>query len=315
MRTLIVPCAGTRKIDNKPLFLSYYPDNRLLALKAIEGVYPENYDRVFFTVLKETDEKFNACEIIKRENKSKYNIDFVVLDKQTNGPAETVYQTIEKAKIEGEFAVRDSHAYLSVKKDYTGNFVAGLDLTKYEKTIDNLRSKSFITINEQGQILDVVEKHFCSDVISAGFYGFKSTEDFKTAYEHLCDPNYDIQKLYLSHIISYLIGYSQRVFHRARVTDFEDWSTNTAWQNVQKWNSLCMLDLDEIKFNAETVDKLVKLSKIGMTFIGYSCNDVRLADAEISGVNFISVVPNCPKTKSKIVINGLEDIDKMLLEI
>lgn len=315
MRALIVPCAGTRMIDNKPLFLTYYPDGQLLALKAIEGVYPQNYDKVVFTVLKNVDEKFNACETIRRECNGKYSIDFVVLDNPTNGPAETVYQTILNADIEGEFAVRDSHAFLSVKKDYVGNFVAGLDLTKYEKTIDNLRSKSFITANEQGQIFDVVEKHFCSDVISAGFYGFKSTEDFKNACEHLCDPNYDIQKLYLSHVISYLIGYSQRVFHRAKVVEFEDWSTSTAWQKVQKRNSLSLLDLDSIKFNDEVIEKLIILSKEGMVFIGCSCDDISLADVNMPGVNVISIVANCPKTKSKVLIESEEDINQILLEI
>ena len=315
MRTLVVPCAGTRKINNNPLFLTRYPDNQLLALKAIEGVYPDNYDRIIFTVLKDVDKKFHACEMIKRENKGKYNVDFVVLDEQTSGPAETIYQTIKKAGIDGEFAVRDTHAYLSVKKDYVGNFVAGLDLTTYEKTIDNLRSKSFITINEQGQILDVVEKHFCSDVISAGFYGFKSTEDFNNAYEHLCDPNYNIQKLYLSHVISYLIGYSQRVFHRAKVLEFEDWSTSMAWQKVQKDNSLCFIDLDSIEIDFDTLDKLVSLSKAGMAFIGFSYNNIRLDDIEMRGVNIISIVHNCPRTNSKTIINNLEDIDRMLLEV
>ncbi len=315
MRTLVVPCAGTRKINNNPLFLTRYPDNQLLALKAIEGVYPDNYDRIIFTVLKDVDKKFHACEMIKRENKGKYNVDFVVLDEQTSGPAETIYQTIKKAGIDGEFAVRDTHAYLSVKKDYVGNFVAGLDLTTYEKTIDNLRSKSFITINEQGQILDVVEKHFCSDVISAGFYGFKSTEDFNNAYEHLCDPNYNIQKLYLSHVISYLIGYSQRVFHRAKVLEFEDWSTSMAWQKVQKDNSLCFIDLDSIEIDFDTLDKLVSLSKAGMAFIGFSYNNISLDDIEMRGVNIISIVHNCPRTNSKTIINNLEDIDRMLLEV
>lgn len=315
MRTLIVPCAGSRKIDNMPLFLDYHPDNNLLALKAIEGVYPENYDKIIFTVLKDIDREFGAREIIKRENKNRYNIDFVVLNNPTSGPAETVYRTIEEAKIEGEFAVRDSHAYLSIKKDYVGNFVAGLDLTKYEKTIDNLRSKSFIKINEQGQILDVVEKHFCSDVISAGFYGFKSTEDFQNAYVHLCDLNYGIQKLYLSHVISYLIGYSQRVFHRAKVVDFEDWSTKTAWQKVQRKNSLCILDLDSIKFDQDLKTKLLLLNNIGMKFIGYSSQTVSPSDLDIPGKDLVTIIPNCPRTKSKVIINKKADIDKLLLEI
>ena len=315
MRTLIVPCAGTRKIEDRPLFLAHYPDNQLLSIKAIEGVYPENYDRIIFTVLRNDEDRFDACQIIKNENKNRYNIEFVVLDTQTSGPAETVYKTIKRAGIKGEFAVRDSHAYLCVKKDYIGNFVAGLDLTKYEKTIDNLRSKSFITINEQGQILDIVEKHFCSDVISAGFYGFKSTEDFKNAYEHLCDPNYGIQRLYISHVISYLIGYSQRIFHRAKVTEFEDWSTNSAWQKIQKQKSLCLLDMDIVDFNTDNVKKLINLSNVGMAFIGYSRKEVSFADMKIPGVNLLSIVSNCPNTNSKVIISSIEDIDSMLLEV
>lgn len=315
MRTLIVPCAGSRMIDNLPLFLNLYPDGQLLALKTIEGVYPKNYDKIIYTVLKDTNEKYDACKTIEKANDGRYNIEFVVLDKPTTGPAETVYQTIIRVGICGEFAVRDSHAFLRVKKDYVGNFVAGLDLTKYEKTIDNLRSKSFIKINEQGQILDIVEKHFCSDVVSAGFYGFRSTDDFKNAYEHLCDKNYGIEKLYLSHIISYLIGYSQRVFHRAKVIDFEDWSTRSAWQKVQKQNSLCLLNLDSIVFNSEIEEQLVKLSNEGMSFIGYSSKNINVANIKLSAVNLIAVVPNCPKTKSKFIIDNVADIERMLAEV
>ncbi len=315
MRTLIVPCAGTRKIDNVPLFLNYHPNNRLLALKAIDGVYPQNYDKIIYTILKDVDKEFNAREIIKRENNNRYNIDFVLLDCQTSGPAETVFRTINMSNINGEFAVRDSHAFLSVKKDYVGNFVAGLDLTKYEKSIDNLRSKSFITINEQGQILDIVEKHFCSDVISAGYYGFRSTDDYLDAYTHLCDPNYDIKKLYLSHVISYLIGYYQRVFHRAKIINFEDWSTVNAWQKVQRKNSLCLLDLDSIELNQENKNMLQKLSEEGMTFIGFSCKDIVNINAEFENLQFISIIRKCPNTKSKLIINDIEDINDLLLEI
>ena len=315
MRTLIVPCAGSRKIDGRPLFLACYPDNEILALKAIEGVSPQNYDKVIFTILKNDNIEFGARKIIERENKNRYNIDFVILENPTSGPAETVYKTLEVAKIEGEFAVRDSHAYLRIKKDYNGNFVAGLNLTKYEKTIDALQSKSFIKINEQGQVLDVVEKHFCSDVISAGFYGFKSTEDFKSAYEHLCDPNYEIKKLYISHVISYLIGYYQRVFHRAKVVDFEDWSTNTAWQKVQKQNSLCILDLDSLKIDQSIKTKLIALSKAGMKFIGYSSHETAPFDFNMTEIGFLAVIPNCPKTKSKIIIDNVTNIEELLLEI
>lgn len=315
MRTLIVPCAGSRMIDNLPLFLNTHPGNRLLALKTVDGVYPDHFDKIVFTLLKDVDEAYHAKEKILEANNNQYDISFVVLDKHTSGPAETVYQTIIKADIQGEFAIRDSHAYLEIDKDYSGNFVAGLDLTKYDNAIENLRSKSFISINEQGQILDIVEKHFCSDVISAGFYGFKSSDDYKKAYEHLCDPNYGIKKLYISHVISYLIGYSQRVFHRAKVVDFEDWSSSSAWQKVQKNNSLCFINIDTIEFTEMVLDKLRKMSNAGIMFIGYSSMVVNPADYVFSGVNLLTVVPDCPVTKSKVIIDTLADLDNTMSEI
>ena len=73
MRSLLVPCADSRQIDNRPLFLNYHPDNKLLALKAIEGVYPEKYDKIVFTILKDVNDKFDAhrAQMIKN-GKEKY---------------------------------------------------------------------------------------------------------------------------------------------------------------------------------------------------------------------------------------------------
>lgn len=315
MRTLIVPCAGSRTIDNLPLFLKIHPNNDLLAINAIKGVFPDQYDKIIFTVLKEVDEKYNATELITKANNGRYNIDFVLLTEKTFGPAETVYKSLLEANVQGEFAVRDCHAFLSLGKDYRGNFVAGLDLTSYEKPIENLREKSFISINEQGRILDIVEKHFCSDVISTGFYGFKSAVEYIKAYERLRDPNYEIKKLYLSHVISYMIGYSQKVFHMAIVNDFEDWSTNIAWQKVQKSNSLCFIDMNAVHIEGSLKEKLIKLNEKGVTFVGYSCLDINSVGCKLDGINFLTIVGNCPNTYSKKLISCEYDIDRLFLEI
>lgn len=315
MRTLIVPCAGNRKIDGHPLFLMKHPDNEMVAIKSIQGVFPQNYDRIVFTILKSVEDEYCAIEKIMKANKGRYNIDFVLLDSKTNGPADTVYRTLVEAEVKGEFSVRDSHAYIAIKRDYIGNYVAGLDLTTYERPIENLRSKSFIKINEQGQILDIVEKHFTSDVISAGLYGFKNADDYIFAYERLCDKNYAIEKLYLSHIISYLIGYKKRVFHRAEVIEFEDWATESAWQKVQKIHSTCFVDMLIAK---KHIDKLIKLSAEGVNFIVMS--DTSISENQISkmkerGVKVVDAIPNCPASAIKIVINKEHDLEKMILDI
>lgn len=233
MRTLIVPCAGSRRIGGTPLFLAEHPEGGLLGIRAIQGISPHRYDRIIYTVLEKDNRLFQAGGRIRAAAEAAgLCVEIVCLSEETSGPAETVYRTLLEADVEGEFAVRDSHAYLSVEGEYSGNCLAGLDLTRYEKSIDDLRSKSFITANEQHQVLDVVEKHFCSDIISAGLYCFRHAEDFMMAYRRLGDPAYGISKLYLSHVISYLIGYARRVFHVLDVKAFEDWSTGIAWQAV-----------------------------------------------------------------------------------
>lgn len=323
MKTLIVPCAGGRIIDSRPIFLNLHPDGELLAIKAILGVFPDSYDRIVYTVLKETDEKYNAQYEILKANNDRFPIDVLILDDRTNGPAETVYETIKQGNIDGEFAVRDSHAYISISKEMEGNYIAGLDLTKYEKPIEYLRGKSFIVLNEQGQTLDVIEKHFCSDVISVGLYGFKKTTDYLIAFEHLNDPNYPIDKLFVSHIISYLIGYKQRVFHSIQVSEFEDWGSKTSWQRVQKNHSTCFLDLDCICRGSRTISEellynLKQLSDSGVLFVPFTSKNVDNGIGTFlhdHGINVLPVVCNCLASKIKTLACSVDDIMEMTLEI
>ena len=323
MKTLIVPCAGSRIIDSRPIFLNRHPDGELLAIKTILGVFPDSYDRIVYTVLKRINEEFNAQDEILQANNNRFPIDVIVLEGKTNGPAETVYKTLKQGNIEGEFAVRDSHAYISIGKKMEGNFIAGLDLTKYEKPIEHLRGKSFIVLNEQGQTLDVIEKHFCSDVISVGLYGFKKASDFLMAFEHLNDPNYPIDKLFVSHIISYLIGYKQRVFHSIQVSEFEDWGSKTSWQRVQKNHSTCFLDLDCIceknkPISEELLKNLKQLSDSGVMFVPFTSKSI---DDGIStlirnqGINLLPLVCNCSTSRIKTIACSADDITEMTLEI
>ena len=57
MRTLIVLCAGGRVINNLPVFLNRHADGKILAEKAIEGIFAESYDEVIFTILKSINYK------------------------------------------------------------------------------------------------------------------------------------------------------------------------------------------------------------------------------------------------------------------
>lgn len=325
MRTLIVPCAGSRMVDGVPLFLSKHPNGMLLAEKTIEGVFPQNYDRIIYTILDDIDKEYNASEKLYSIMEKKYPIEIVVLQEKTSGPAETIYKTLIEANVEGEFVIRDSHAYVEIREGQRGNFIAGLDLSQYEKTVENLRSKSFIVLNEQRQVLDVVEKRFCSDIISAGLYGFKKASDYKLAYERLRDTNYPIKKLYASHIISYLIGYCQRVFHAELITEFEDWSTVAAWQKVQRENATCFIDMDmvcgdDIGINRKVIDKMSAVSKKGIRFVGFSSHydldtSELIMQLKSAGINIDVIVCRCTSSKIRRLILSEYDLNELFLEV
>ena len=323
MRTLIVPCAGSKNIDKIPIFLNRHPDGELLAIKSIIDIYPETYDRIIYVITDQIEKKYNVSSILKNENKGRYPIEISILEQDTLGPAMTVYQTIKNAKVSGEFAIRDSHAFLKLKENYYGNFIAGLDLTKYKRTIDNLKNKSFLILNEQKNALDIIEKHFCSDVVSVGLYGFKKTEDFLMAYEHLDDSDYPIEKKYVSHIISYLIGYKQRVFHAVDVSEYEDWSTEYSWSKIQKSHANCFLNLDEIfedgsHLSDEIIFDLQKLSKSGVAFIGFTykkCESEWSQYLRDNGINVINTICGCNYSRCNITACNAEVIRNMVLDL
>lgn len=324
MKTLIIPCAGNRKINKKPLILNMHPDGTILAEKSISGIHPEQYDRVIYTILDEIEKEYNVSEKLKKSVGVNYPVEICILQNSTSGPADTVYETLEKMNVEGEFAVRDSLNYINVSENLSGNFIAGLDLTRFDDEVYRVRTKSFIILNEQNQVLDVVEKKFRSDVISVGLYGFKSVDDYMLAYSKLKDKNYPIKKLYLSHIISYLIGYKNRVFKCDIATKHEDWGAEETWRHLQSNYKLCFVNVDKICGREFKVEALI-LKILGYknyekkSFVLYTSND-KLDDADIknkfviAGINCLGIIHNAPLTESVEIINDEINLSHAMLE-
>ena len=232
MSTLIVPCMGKKKIDGIPQYILQHPCGKMNLLRCVEGIWSEQYDKLLVVLGREDEEKFPVERIIRDAFKS-HPIEIVILDEDTSGPAETVYQAIKKANITGAIVIKDNDSYIQAEVP-EGNFVVGLDLNTWEKDIYNLRNKSFLLINEQKNILDIIEKRICSPVIGIGLYGFKHSSNFVKAYERLNDPNYPITGLYISHIISYLIGYSNKVFRYVNATEYENWGSDRLWRELKE---------------------------------------------------------------------------------
>ena len=94
---VIIPCAGasSRFPGMRPKYLLTDYAGRLMIENAAEN-YINKY-RITIVILKEHDERYQARK--KLEEAFGNKIDIVVLDKPTSGPAETVYQAIQRGRI------------------------------------------------------------------------------------------------------------------------------------------------------------------------------------------------------------------------
>lgn len=312
MKTLIVPCAGRSMLHDKPKYLARHPEGKLLVQKCIEGIPAEAFDRILFTILHKDADAYQSDRIIL-DSFEEMPVEVVVLQEETSGPAETVYQTLRMAHVQGAVVIKDCDNFLRVDNLEYRNFAAGLDLNEWDRDVHQLRNKSFLILNEQKQILDVFEKQFKSDVICLGLYGFGDTEDFITAYEKLNNSCYPIQKLYVSHIISYLIGYSQRVFRYVPCTEYENWGNEKVWNDVQKAYTTYFVDLDNVTADETSMKQMATLFRRGAKLVGFTVHGEESKNALIVraaeyGFVFLDIVCGASYSSIKRVVKNSSDL-------
>ena len=325
MSTLIVPCLGRKIIDGLPQYLLRHPNGKILLERCMDGIYPGEYEKIFIAILESDIQDYGADKIIAQELGEKYQVEIVPFTEMTGGPADTVYAVLSRKNITGPIVIKDSDNYVMVPHGAEGNFVAGLDLNEWDRDVHNLRNKSFLILNEQKNLLDVIEKQIKSDVICLGLYGFRKAENFRQAYERLHDPSYPINKLYVSHIISYLIGYSGQVFRYISADAYENWGDDRLWQDMQRDYTLYFIDLDNILGEAGYLmdahrEKLCTLQKRGASFVGYTTHDAEyktnaLQVLENAGLCFLKVVYGCPHSTEKQFIRSPAELDQKIIAL
>lgn len=263
MTTLIILCAGSATLDGKRSCIAVHPDGKYLFEKCISGINLTGINRIVISVFENDNLEFEIEKKVRESFKElSFNgqIEVCAIPFKTNDSSETVYCTIKQMKISGRILIKDVDNFFIVEDINYENFVAGLDILDYD--IRRLHRKSFITINEQNYILDIIEKRVKSGIICTGFYGFKSAKDFVKVYDTLKDEMYNIEKIYVSHIVAYMIGRFGGIFKYVQVNNFESYDSQEDWNDLinhfEKSQSpkekLILLDLDGTLFDTNEVN-------------------------------------------------------------
>jgi hypothetical protein len=230
---IIVPAAGlsTRFPDLPPKYL----------LRDIDGYYMLDnaiapyYDRgdIYVTILKEHDLEYNAGEIITSEMIDVESIGYIPrisviqLQEKTRGPADTVYQSLkvlDEYKDDGPFLVKDCDSFFN-HNVVKGNYICVSRVQDHD-VLKRLAAKSFVQVNDQGLVTDIIEKKVVSDTFCVGGYKFAKRSEYMEAYEAIQDRT---EEIFVSHVIQYMVAQGkqftvQPVYNYVDVGTIDEWN-------------------------------------------------------------------------------------------
>ena len=244
MKNLIIPMGGksSRFPNLRPKWMLTHPmSGDLMCVESIKGLNLYFFDKIYFTFLKTHEQDY---QISKGLEKSLSKLDildkvkFVILDEQTSSQSETVFKTIKKENITGFIFIKDSDSYFSVKLNDNDNQICYFNLNNIDNI--NARSKSYLQLDDNNIITNIVEKKVISPYFSVGGYGFKSAEEFCNYYLKIKDYS---GECYISNVIFEMV-LNSNIFIGTETSNFLDWGTLNDWQDYCNKFSTIFVDLD-----------------------------------------------------------------------
>ena len=243
MRTLLVPMAGrsSRFPDLRPKWQLTHPmTNRFMVTEAILGLNLDFFDNIYFICLQEHEDKYHftkgfVSELDELGLREKSNI--VLLAEQTNSQSETVYTFLSGHELEGFIFIKDSDGFYKCDVEER-NQVAYFDLNDMDNI--NAKSKSYVELDINNVLTNIVEKKVISPTFSSGGYGFADAKEFCSTYEKLQDME---GECYISHIVFEMM-LNGSTFYGTKTSDFKDWGTLDAWNKYKSQYKCLFVDID-----------------------------------------------------------------------
>ena len=176
------------------------------------------------------------------------DLEIVVLERETNGPAETVAMMIERARVEGSILIKDADSFFAPTAPPDQNFVAAVDLRR-TLGLSRVGAKSFILLNEQGLVTSIVEKEVASNFVSAGLYGFAAASEFTRQFAAIRDLA--AGEIFVSHVIAE--GLRRGCIFRPHFVDgLIDVGTLEDWRGFTEKRRVLLCDIDGVVFKNQS---------------------------------------------------------------
>jgi len=211
-----------------------------MVTEAISGLNLDFFDHIYFICLQQHEDKYQfmkgfVSELDDAGLREKSNI--VLLPEQTDSQSETVYTFLSGYDLDGFIFIKDSDGFYRCDVEER-NQVAYFDLNDMDDI--NARTKSYVDLDVNDVVTNIVEKKVISSTFSSGGYGFADAKEFCKTFEKLQDMD---GECYISHIIFEMM-LSGSTFYGTKTTDFKDWGTLDAWNKYKSQYKCLFVDID-----------------------------------------------------------------------
>ncbi len=211
-----------------------------MVTEAISGLNLDFFDNIYFICLQQHEDKYSfmkgfVSELDDAGLRAKSNI--VLLPEQTESQSETVYTFLSGYDLDGFIFIKDSDGFYRCDVEEK-NQVAYFDLNYMDDI--NARTKSYVDLDVNNVVTNIVEKKVISSTFSSGGYGFADAKEFCKTFEKLQDMD---GECYISHIIFEMM-LSGSTFYGTKTTDFKDWGTLDAWNKYKSQYKCLFVDID-----------------------------------------------------------------------
>lgn len=238
---LIVPIAGrsTRFPGMRPKWMLTHPRGDMMVIEALKGLPLDQAESIVIVGLAEHEQRFGFRRFLSTQFEALgvgERVQFVLLDAPTRSQPETIARAIERAELRGPIYCKDSDNYFEDVLT-ADNVVSCFDLHHLEQV--NARNKSYVEVNGDGHLTNIVEKRIINSTFCAGGYSFDDAERFLAYFRQLQDG----PDLYISHLI-YAMLLDGVVFRHRLVSSYRDWGTVREWDAYKRQYSTLFVDLD-----------------------------------------------------------------------
>lgn len=318
---LLVPAAGrsTRFPGMRPKWMLTHPNGNLMIAESVRKLDLKKMSKIYLVILKEHVDKYCSPEGIRQTFRNIgvcSRLKIVLLEKATRNQPETVATAIKKENIKGPVFIKDSDNSFACDAE-AEDAVAIYDLNKMSSV--NPANKSYVSLNDDNIVTNIIEKQITSSLFCAGGYLFKNADEYVKFYNEL----EDYKNLYISHIIFKMI-LQEIPFKAILVSDYVDWGTLQDWNAYKSGFCTLFIDLDgvlvrnsgqyfeprwgtteAIKENVDIINKLYDTGKariIVTTSRKKEYKNATIRQLQKQGIKYHEIIFDLPHSK-RIIIN------------